>query len=156
MQGNLYNRATFTPLACIMTKISQVISCLLLMFALAACATTANYQQALSQWQGAKIQELIAVWGSPEAAVKLPNGNTAYMYMRQQLYTAPPPPAMTPGFVNVNGTPMYGADFVGGASGQTVTLYCRTWFEVNPKGLIVSSQFQGNNCVATKPNVLLP
>ena len=124
---------------------------------LAACATTQNYEQVLSEWQGANVQQLINVWGYPDAGIKLPNGNSVYMYTRQQTYISPPTPMMTPTIINVPGSPMavssYNGEFIGG---QTVSLYCRTWFEVNPKGSIVNYRFQGNNCVATKNSQWVP
>lgn len=124
---------------------------------LSACATTQNYEQILSQWQGENIQQLMNVWGYPDAGIKLPNGNSVYMYTRQQSYISPPTPTMTPTIINVPGSPMaattYNGDFIGG---QTIILYCRTWFEVNPKGIIVNYRFQGNNCVAGRNNHLKP
>jgi hypothetical protein len=124
---------------------------------LTACASTQNYEQTLSQWQGESVQQLINVWGYPDAGIKLPNGNSVYMYTRQQTYISPSTPAMTPTLINVPGSPMavtsYNGEFVGG---QTVSLYCRTWFEVNPKGMIVNYRFQGNNCVASRKNHWTP
>lgn len=120
-------------------------------FFLAACATTQNYQQSLSEWQGENIQHLMQAWGYPDAGVKLPNGNNVYMYLHQRSYVTPVTPMTTPTIINVPGTPMaatsYNGEFIGG---QTITLYCRTWFETNPKGIIVNYRFQGNNCIAGK------
>lgn len=124
---------------------------------LTACVTTQNYQQALSEWQGENIQHLINIWGYPDAGVKLPSGNTVYMYTREQSYVTPASPAMTPTIINVPGSPMaatsYNGEFIGG---RTINLYCRTWFEVNPKGIIVNNRFQGNNCIASKKNQWAP
>ena len=131
-----------------MKKILKFTSIVFFLTIISACATTANYQHMLNNWQGARMTDLINHWGYPDSAIKLPSGNTVYMYTHQQLYTMPTPmvPSMT--FVNVNGTPIYATGFVGGGyGGQTQLLYCRTWFEVNRNGVIVNSQFQGNNCV---------
>lgn len=122
-----------------------------LMFLLIGCATTANYQQKLNKWQGARAQDLVSEWGHPDSSIKLANGDSVYMYFRQQLYTTPsyPMPSFTP-----LGTPVYSGgmptNYAGSASGQTMNLYCRTWFEINPQNIIVSSRFEGNNCVAIK------
>ncbi len=117
-----------------------------------ACATTANYQQVLANWQGQNIQDLIKMWGDPDAAIKLPSGNTTYMYTRQQLYTAPGYPTnQPPTFLSAAGpvvSPGVNTTFTGN---QTVNLTCRTWFETNPQGIIVNSRFEGNNCVSSSP-----
>lgn len=140
-----------------MKKIIRSSLVLLNLCLLTACATAQNYAQTLNEWQGENIQHLMQVWGYPDAGVKLPSGNTVYMYTREQSYITPPTPAMTPTIINVPGSPMaattYNGDFIGG---QTVNLYCRTWFEANPKGTIVNYRFQGNNCIASKNNRWTP
>jgi len=126
-------------------------------FLLTACATTKNYQVMLNHWQGSNIQDLMKSWGYPDAGAKLPNGNTVYMYTRQQTFIAPPTPNTTPTIINARGTPLavstYNGEFVGG---QEIPMTCRTWFEVNPQGVIVNTRFQGNNCVTNNPNRLTP
>lgn len=67
----------------------KIMISLLSAFALVGCATTANYQHMVNHWQGAQSRDLIAAWGSPDATVKLPTGNTVYMYTHQQLSSAP-------------------------------------------------------------------
>jgi|SRR6185312_17313570 len=125
---------------------------------LAGCATSGNYQQIVNQWQGKPAQRLLAVWGSPDASVKLPSGNTVYLYMKQQLYTTPNYNApVAPVFSVDNGAPRYGVGFNNTYNNtQTTTLSCRTWFEVNPKGSIINAQFQGNGCVASSSGRLKP
>jgi hypothetical protein len=124
----------------------KLISGLFVMFLLAGCATTANYQQKLTQWQGAPAQQLINAWGYPDTSIKLPNGNIAYMYLRQQLYSTPVYPAPT---FSVTGAPVYSMGFYNyPVAAQTVSLYCRTWFEINRQNVIVNTRFEGNNCVA--------
>lgn len=120
---------------------------LIFVLVLTGCVTTANYQQTLNQWYGAQIQDLINVWGYPDSSLKLPNGDTVYMYVHKQLYTSPMYP--TPMFTPV-GVPIYSGGFYNTVGTQTVSLYCRTWFEVNKKGVIVNTQFEGNNCVANR------
>ena len=116
---------------------------------LSACATTANYQRKVNNWQGNSIQALTQAWGYPDVAVKLPNGNTVYMYSREQRYSVPTHPMAPATIINVGGKSAYASSFNGVvATGQTVSRYCRTWFEVNRKGIIVNSRFQGNNCIA--------
>ena len=140
-----------------MKRLTKMALILISICLLTACASTQNYEQILSQWQGENIQQLINNWGYPDAAIKLPNGHSVYMYTRQSSYITPPTPAMTPTIINVPGTPMaattYNGSFIGG---QTIMLYCRTWFETDPKGIIVNYRFQGNNCVASKSDHWAP
>lgn len=118
---------------------------------LVACATANNYQQMLEHWRGAKEQDLLKTWGEPDAAIKLPSGNRVYMYSHEQLYSIPSTYQSSPGtLTNVNGKTTYTSSFNEVfATGQTVTRYCRTWFETNPSGIIINVRSQGNNCVAT-------
>jgi hypothetical protein len=127
-----------------------IISLLIFMLTLTGCATTANYQQSLNRWQGANMQTLVNTWGQPNSAITLPNGTTTYMYFRQQLYTTPKYP--TPSFT-VTGTPIYSMGFntnPAGGGGQTMNLYCRTWFDINKQGIVIDSRFEGNDCIANK------
>lgn len=117
---------------------------------LSACATTANYQQMVNQWQGKDVQHLVRVWGEPDAMTQAPNKSRVYMYKHQYLQTMPPPPGPTTNFTTVNGTPTYGSGFTGGFAGKTTVLYCRTWFEINPQGIVVGTHFQGNNCISNR------
>lgn len=140
-----------------MLKIIKLSLLVIGVFLLSGCATTANYQRIVSNWQGRKMSDLISAWGYPDASIKLPGGDTVYMYVHQQNYITPSTPMMTPTIINVNGTPMsavsYNGMFLGG---QTMSLSCRTWFEVDPRGNIVNVSFQGNNCIANNPNGLRP
>lgn len=113
---------------------------------LSGCATSANYQQQLMQWHGARAQDLVNAWGYPEASIKMPNGDTVYMYSRKQSYTQPSYP--TPTFT-VTGAPIYGIGYNQMYGGQTISLTCRTWFEFNAQGIIVDTRFEGNGCIAS-------
>jgi hypothetical protein len=140
-----------------MNKIIKFGFMLLCVCLVSGCATTANYQRILNNWQGAKMSDLINTWGYPDAAVRLPNGDLVYMYTRQRFYTTPTTPMMTPTIINVSGTPMYATTYNGMVmGGQSYILSCRTWFEVNRQGVIVNTQFQGNNCIASNSSSLKP
>jgi hypothetical protein len=102
------------------------------------------------------VETLIHLWGYPDGEVKLPNGNTVYMYTRQQLVTQSPPLNVAPFAATLGGTPYMGTGFTGGVVGQTSAMYCRTWFEVNHNGIIVNSQFQGNGCISSNHGGLVP
>lgn len=131
-----------------MKKTIQKILFTALTLLLTACATPGNYQQMLVQWHGAHVQDLTRHWGPPTVVIPLSNGNANYTYVRHQLYTAPAPLASSMNYMNVDGTPIYASGFNGGVIGQTISLFCNTAFEVDPQGIIVNSQFQGNGCVA--------
>lgn len=113
------------------------------------CATSGNYQHVVNNWQGKNIKELQKAWGTPDTTAQLPNGNTLYVYKREQLYTTSPIyPATSTNFVQVDGKNRYIASYDEAVQGQTTSRYCRTWFEANSKGIIVQAQFQGSGCVA--------
>lgn len=133
------------------------IVCLLVCLLATGCATTANYKHMLNNWQGANATTLMKTWGYPDGAVKLPDGNTVYMYVHKRDFMQPPSPIVAPVIINASGTPAavttYNGMFIGG---RTEHLFCRTWFEVNPKGEIVNSRFQGNDCISNDPQNFKP
>lgn len=133
-----------------MWKITKFICVATFTAMLIGCLTTTSYQQSLAHWNGTNIQSLIKSWGSPDAAMKTANGNTVYMFSREQLYTVPTQ-QMAPGTILHTGSgSTYASSFneFFAPGGQTVSRYCRTWFEVNRQGIIINSRFQGSNCVA--------
>ena len=135
----------------ILIRCHLILICIFLLniFSLSGCATSGNYQRSLQHWQGLDMQELTLAWGHPDAGVKLPNGNTVYVYNREQLYTMPSYTTPPASIVNVGGRSIYASSFNGDFAGnRVVSRHCRTWFEVNPQGKIIRTQFQGNNCVA--------
>jgi hypothetical protein len=44
---------------------AKIFVALLLTGALAGCATTENYEKALSRWEGVHMDELVRSWGLP-------------------------------------------------------------------------------------------
>lgn len=134
-------------------KLSCALFCAVLF--LSGCATTANYQTIINNWQGAKIQDLINTWGKPDGAVRQANGHIVYLYTRQHITTVPSPRALQTPYTYVGNTPIMGHGFTD-FSGNTVTLYCHTLFETNAQGIILNSRCQGNNCVASGCRGLIP
>ncbi len=122
---------------------------------LVGCATTANYQKVINNWQGTNAEALVNTWGNPNAKVKLANGNTVYLYTREHIVAVSAPAVPATNFTTVGNTPILGHGF-SEFSGATRKLYCNTLFEVNSQGLIVSTSFQGNNCVSNRANGLIP
>lgn len=117
---------------------------LILSFLLSACASTAEYQHQINQWQGKNIQELRNSWGKPETTLKLTNGHTLYQYTRKNFYTILDPKRRP---LQINNTTFASYDKPW-LNSQTVVRYCRTTFETNLNGDIVHSRFSGNNCIA--------
>lgn len=123
----------------------------LLISLLIGCATTAKYQQGIDQWRGKNIVELKKAWGKPTRTAQMSDGNTLYVYERNQLYSTPQTNPITTDFVKVNGVTTFNASNEAGMANmaQVTTRYCRTTFETHSNGTIINVQFQGNNCVAT-------
>lgn len=137
-----------------MFKLSRILVCIAV-FLFAGCATTANYQRIINNWQGARAQDLVNTWGGPDAVVKLACGHSIYLYKRECIATVSQMAPAPAGYVNVGNTPILGHGF-SEFSGKTTRLYCHTLFEVNNQGFILSSRFQGNNCVSSRTNGLVP
>ena len=133
---------------------------LLLFCLLTACATPTNYQaQALKSWQGSNITQLIRVWGVPNQILNIPNGNSYYVYVEQNLQSSPggyavglittssPKQASQTSTLLVPNAPNY------------FLLKCTTSFEVNSQNIIVGAQSKGNYCFTSQaalPNVKNP
>ncbi len=130
---------------------------LLAMLLSAACATQQNYASAVSSWQGANQEQLYHTWGYPDKMDKLPNGHRLLIYRSRQagrnpVYQTPGSTTIVQG-ANGNTEVISTAGSISG--GGTYDLRCTTWFELGPKGNIVNTSFRGNNCVATKNDMLL-
>lgn len=129
----------------------RIIVLLVLSLCLFACATTQNYQKALSSWQGASINQLVRVWGYPTKESRAPSGNKLYIYHFEQKGRNPIYKTGPTTNVVKNGEHITVSTHSGVLSGGgTFDYKCVTWVEVNGKGVIVNTAFRGNNCVATK------
>ena len=107
--------------------------------ALCGCATTANYKKAVNSWVGVDMDILVNSWGYPTRTFAAPNGNTVYEYLKSDSYN-------TPTYTSYNYDT---ASKTGNATtygGETITVYCRTFFETNASKKIVKATFEGNGC----------
>ena len=111
------------------------------------CATEQNYATAVSSWEGATSQQLTKVWGYPDEKTSH-NGNTLYLYRSHEkgknpVTTIPGSTSVVTddGSTKVYSTPSYSY------GGGTYSLDCSTWFEIDPKGVIVQTSYRGNNCL---------
>lgn len=102
---------------------------------LTGCATTEKYEAILNSWVGSDINDLMRSWGYPVGSFQAPNGNTVYVYSSSNSVTTP---IRTYSFNNVLTT----------TGGQTLDLWCRTFFEIDSSKKIVLWRWEGNNCFA--------
>jgi hypothetical protein len=121
--------------------------------ALAGCATTANYEQITQSWMGATESDLIRGWGPPQHTVALAEGHRLLVYDRASSYVTPTTitPGVSTGYWH---GPFWGDGMASPTTisgGQTVTLVCRTEFEVDNAGRVVNTRIEGNNCKAKNP-----
>jgi hypothetical protein len=117
--------------------------------ALAACASTANYQKLMDSLKGTDVNEVLRSWGPPTQTVPMPNGNRLLVYDRGATYLTPV--TVTPGqrvTTTTGDLRVSQATPTTVTGGEVIQAYCRTNIEVAPSGQIVSAQFTGNSCRA--------
>lgn len=114
---------------------------------LCGCATAAKYEAVLNSWTNAEINRLTDSWGYPSGSFIAPNGNRVYVYQRGNSVTMP-----TTYQTNTNvygyGNTAYGRSTTNVYGGETLTFWCRTFFEVDSSNIIIKWSYQGNNCVS--------
>ncbi len=117
----------------------------LLIGACAPMPTRENYIELVNTWNRVPIDKLVSSWGYPKSKFKGPNGNTVWVYYYSSSHVRPTE-------TNTTYTTRYGR--VEGNStttgGQTITYWCKTFFEVNEYSIIVRVSFEGNNCRSNK------
>lgn len=112
-----------------------------LLVALAGCMGTASYEKKLDAWMGQSIDYLVNSWGYYNNSFEAPNGNTVYVWERSSSYTMPTQSNTTSSLI---GNTIYSNTSTSG--GNVLNYSCRTFFEVDEEGILVSWQFQGNDC----------
>lgn len=132
----------------------------MLIVTLAACSTTsipnkANYTQAVTSWQGASAEDLVSVWGVPDKREKAATlGNTLYIYQKEEVKTVPgytQPGQIVPAGMGAAAQGEYYAGY--STNMNTYAKVCKTIFEVNREGEIVSTSTKGNACRANDSKV---
>lgn len=122
----------------------------MLFFALAGCASTANYEKSLSAWVGADQAKLVATWGAPNSISPAPNGGqvlefdhavTAYVpgHTYNQAHANYANGNVSAGSAGADYSPIT-------TSGHTVTEVCKTKFTLNNTGHVVSYSWEGEAC----------
>lgn len=114
------------------------------LFLLAGCATQQRYEASLQQWVGQPVTAVMDVWGYPTGSFPDPvSGNTVYVWDRQTVAYSPPTYQTT--IIGGRGySSAYATTF--GFGGQSYTLRCQTYFEVDAKKVIQRWRIQGNDC----------
>ena len=118
---------------------------------LAGCAssTSNHYTQSVQTWRGSQISTLISQWGKPDESIIAPNGDRTYLYKSQS--TALNYPSFSPAqgvTYSKGGRPILTTSPTTNMSSSrgNTNSFCMAAFEVNAKGVIVSTQLLGNGC----------
>jgi hypothetical protein len=123
-----------------------------LLFALAGCATTANYEKSLSAWIGADQAKLVATWGTPISTSPAPNGGQVLEFDRATTAYVPGHTYNQAHANYANGNVSAGSAGVDYSpittSGHTVTEVCKTRFTLDNAGHVVSYSWEGESCRA--------
>ena len=131
-------------------KIAATTTIITSILLLSGCATTKQYQANLNSWHNKDINNFISKWGYPDKTMKMPNGNTVYIYKTNQ--TEHYPGYKTGGYTTIenmgnNQTIITQVPSVE-TGGGTYHYKCTTWVEFNKNDIIVRTSFRGNSCVA--------
>ena len=121
----------------------KTIALIAILFALAGCATTANYEKILQSWVGETELNLIRKWGPPRQSYEAGASKFLVYSSSRNVYLPGTAPSYT---TTVIGNTAY-TNPVGGTPGQNIGLSCQTTFEISGER-IVSWRWQGNDCTA--------
>lgn len=123
------------------------------------CATEAKYKEIVHSWVGGTADELVMAWGPPDSSYTLSDGGSVLQYERQGQTQVGGYTYMQPQTTYSSGTVNAYGDY-GTYSGTSTTyvpvttptynisLICTTRFNVDSTGIIRSTVFEGNNCIA--------
>ncbi|MCX5852959.1 MAG: hypothetical protein NT072_13080 [Deltaproteobacteria bacterium] len=128
-------------------QFKKIFLSLCLICLISACATTEKYEAALNSWVGSDINDLVYSWGYPDSSFDAPNGNKVYMYSQGGSFQMPTTYRTTAN-VHGYGNTAYGSATTRAYGGQTLNLWCDTYFEVDSSQRIVRWSWEGNRCVS--------
>lgn len=118
-----------------------------LLSALAGCATTAGYKKIVSSWIGNTELNLIRSWGTPQHSYQ--TGETKFLVYNSSRNVHFP--GIAPTYTTtIIGNTVY-TNTTGGLSSQNLQYSCETTFEISNKK-IVSWRFKGNDCKGKENN----
>lgn len=111
---------------------------------LAACATTAGYEEILDSWMGSSESSIVSSWGAPDNVYTAPDGTRIITYYSSRNI-------VLPGTAPTYTTTVYGntayTTSSGGSPATNIGMSCETSFTIK-KGRIISWRYQGNDCKA--------
>jgi len=115
-------------------------------------ATTANYGKILETWMGSPVDNLVISWGPPQSQYELSDGGKVIEYFNSRSGTIG-------GYTTNQPITTYNSD---GSTSTThvpttspsynVQYHCRTTFDVDKYGTIISWRWEGNSCIAHDPD----
>ena len=165
--GILMLRKRFAILILVVLPISVAIT------ANVACAkgpnkkyNSKNYEKTVNTWLGHHADELIKSWGIPQGSYPLSDGGHVLEYRKERSLQLPgfshyrPETTFHSGNLSGFGSGGYRSGSYSGHSstwvreyepGLTLSLSCKTIFQVNSAGIIVSWRFEGNDCKSLPP-----
>ena len=109
---------------------------------LASCATTKNYEAALSTWEGVSRDSLIRSWGPPDLRANLDDGEEIIEYRKASRYRKEDNPGEG-GLAYALGYKL-GEWMAGGAKPPG----CKTRFLISSDGVINEYEYIGEECNA--------
>jgi|TARA_E500000178_G_C16830014_1_gene665593 hypothetical protein len=138
-----------------------------LLFVLAGCKTTENYQKILRSWVGQPVDNLLMQWGPPDNTYSLSNGGKILEYNYEKHFqlggetVTVPQTTYHSGRVRMygNGSSQYG-NYSGSSTTyvekktpvQNYTWKCITRFTVSENSIITGWEHEGNYCKASDPD----
>lgn len=120
---------------------------------LCGCASSKNYQAAMQTWVGAPKTAMLNEWGEPTQVTALHDGDTRYTYrsIEKERFSTTYNPVVPTGRLSPQSTSSMLSHTPPTMQQHDQTFWCQTNFIVNKSGMIVNTNYEGNNCVATKP-----
>ena len=107
-------------------------------------ATKEKYHKELDRFVGGKIERVVSEYGQADDVSESPNGNRLFIYTSSNTSTTP---------VTCTTDAQGKNNCVGGNTNHN---WCKTYFEVNSKNLVLNYSLKGNNCTwCSNKNVLL-
>ncbi|PIZ04988.1 MAG: hypothetical protein COY58_01610 [Gammaproteobacteria bacterium CG_4_10_14_0_8_um_filter_38_16] len=116
--------------------------------------TTKNYTVAVSSWQGAPARALLRQWGQPTEVKTLSKRRHLYVYRAVEPESVSKSYLASPSFGRTSPqSNLSGLSRVPRVMRQHEAFWCETVFEANASGMIINTEFQGNNCVLSKDDI---
>ena len=116
---------------------------ILIVITVTSCASTQNFNDAISTWVGVDRDYLFKSWGPPDVRADLKDGGEIIEYRRQSRYKKPDNPGEK-GLAFALGY-KFGEWLAGGSEPPG----CTTRFHISPSGVITEFQFTGEDCRAS-------